>query len=157
FGGGRDNVDGCTTKPAQSVRPDWVINFRAFSRHHLGSPSADARRTAAERAVGCEIFRMLLFGLPSGRNCVARIRGSSKVLHAIAKADRDQVLLVEQPGELKYAEHEGDQQRYHHGTFDQRRSLLVDPERWLSSREHVVSRLSPIKLNHVEADAIARP
>src|SRR5262249_15945334 len=42
----------------------------------------------------------------------------------------------------------------HQGAFDQRRSLLVEPD---SSRKHVASRLSPIKLNHVEAHAIARP
>ena len=74
LGGGRDNVDGCTTKPAQSVAFDGIIDFRTFSRHHFGSPPTDARRTAAERAAGCEIFRMPLFGLPSIRNCVAGIR-----------------------------------------------------------------------------------
>src|SRR5262249_29346252 len=97
---------------------------------------------------------MQLFRLPSARNCVAWVRRSGKIVRGIVQTDRDQVLLVGQPGELKYAEHEGDQQRYHQGAFDQRRSLLVEPD---SSRKHVASRLSPIKLNHVEADAIARP
>src|SRR5262249_36259768 len=136
-GGGGDSVAGCPWKPAQSVAPDGIINFRTLGRHHLGSPSADARRTATGRAVGCEIFRMLLFGLPSARSCVAWIRRSGKIVRGIVQPDRDQVLLVEQPGELKYTEQEGDQQRYHYGTFDQRRSLLVEPERWLSSRNHV--------------------
>src|SRR5262249_19732580 len=116
------------------------------------------RRRAAERAVGREIFRMLLLDLPSGRNCVAWIRRSGKIVRSIVQTDRDELLWVGQPRELKYAGHEGDQQRYHRGTFDRRRSSLVEPERWLSSRKHVASRCSsPIKLNHVEADAIARP
>src|SRR5262249_13198532 len=125
-------------------------------RHHRGRPPG-SDGPAAEPAAGREIFRMLLFGLPSARSCIAWIRRSGKIVRGIVQTDRDQVLLVEQPRELKYAEHQRDQQRYHYGTFDQRRSLLVEPERWLSSRNHVAARPSPIKLNHVVADAIARP
>src|SRR5262249_57510353 len=96
-------------------------------------------RQATEGAVGREIFRTLLLGLPSGRNCVARIRRSGKIVRGIVQTDRNQVLLIEKPRKLKYAEHQSDQQRYHGGTFDQRRSLLVPPERSLSSRKHVAS------------------
>jgi hypothetical protein len=50
-------------------------------------------------------------------------------------------------------------QRHHHGTFNQRRSLLAPPERSSSSRNHVriLPDASSVKLNDVEADAIARP
>src|SRR5262249_21623977 len=109
---------------------------------HLGSPSTDARRTAAERAVGREIFRMLLFDLPGARSCVARIRRSGKKVRGIVKADRNQVLLIEEPRKLKYAKHQSDQRRYHGGTSDERRCLLVPPERLLSSRKHVASERS---------------
>src|SRR5437016_13844989 len=90
---------------------------------------------------------MQLFRLPSARNCVAWIRRSGKIVRGIVQTDRDQVLLVGQPGELKYAKHEGDQQRYHRGTFDQRRSLLVEPERWpLVAQTYRFQTLLPIFL-----------
>jgi hypothetical protein len=56
------------------------------------------------------------------------IKAGQITCRGIVQAYRNQVLLVEKPGKLKHARYEGDQQRYHQGAFDQRRSLLIPPE-----------------------------
>src|SRR5262249_2247091 len=139
FGRGRDNVDRYAPKSAESVAFDRIINFGAFNRHHFGRPPTDARRTAIDRAGDPEIFRVLLFGFPRARGCFAWFRRCYKRVTCIVQTNGAETLLVKQPRELKYAEDEGDQQRYHRRSFDQRGSSLVPPKRLLPLRKHAAS------------------
>src|SRR5262249_30438613 len=100
----------------------------------------DPRRAASYRPAGSEVLRALLFSFPSARSRVARIRRSREIAHGIVETDRNQVLLIEIPGEFKYAGQQYDQHRRQDGGFDQRRSSLVPAEGLSLSQETVAQR-----------------
>ena len=64
--------------------------------------------TAAQAQVATFRQELQKLGWEEGRN----IRRSSKIARRVVQPDRDQVLLIEEPGNLKHANKEEDQQRW---------------------------------------------